>query len=78
LYAAELARSERVRILIRNIYGYYVVERVLMRCQDEGIKEDLRNEVIRNLSYLSNKALRTKWQDLVERSRSGQLLFIFF
>ena len=76
LYAEELSKSERVRILVRNIYGYYVVERVLMRCTNEAQKSVLCDEILKNLAFLGNKTLKTKWFDLINRSKIGKLFFI--
>ena len=69
LYAEELSESDRVRIMIRNIFGYYVLERILMRCEDDLIKEKLRQEIEKNSVHLSIKQLRAKWLDLISRSR---------
>ncbi len=73
LYASTLSLNENVRALIRNIYGYYVVERVLMRCTNDTLKQQLRDEVLQNLPYLGNKNLKHKWIDLIEKSKMGEL-----
>jgi len=52
LYATELSRGDKIRILIRVNYGYYVVERILLRCLNEEAKEKLRDDVYKNLNYL--------------------------
>lgn len=35
MYAYEMIEGDKMRILIRNNYGYYVVERILMHCLNE-------------------------------------------
>lgn len=73
MYADELGKTERVRILVRVNYGYYVVERILLRCSSEQVKAKLRDEVLRNVSYIGANNLRNKWIDLLEKSRLGLL-----
>lgn len=69
MYAEELCRAERVRILVRVNYGYYVVERILLRCLNEQAKQKLRDEVTKNISYIGASNLKSKWLDLLEKSR---------
>lgn len=72
-YADELCLADRMRILVRVNYGYYVVERVLLRCFNEPVKARLRDEVYRNLNFVGANNLRSKWMDLIEKSRLGLL-----
>ena len=74
MYADELSRDDRMRILIRVNYGYYVVERALMRCENEESKARLRDEVYKSLRYLGANNLKNKWVELVEKSRNGHLI----
>ena len=62
-----------MRILIRVNYGYYVVERILIRCHDENVKAVLRNEVTKNLGYLGGNSLKNKWLELLRLSQAGLL-----
>lgn len=71
MYASELAHGDKLRILIRVNYGYYVVERVLMNCHDSRLNEQLRSEICKNLCYLGGNALKNKWLDLVDKSARG-------
>jgi hypothetical protein len=73
MYASELSRNDKIRILIRVNYGYYVVERILLRCFNEQIKARLRDEVYKNMIYLGANMLKNKWLDLLERSKNGTL-----
>lgn len=73
MYADELCVADRIRILVRVNYGYYVVERVLLRCHNEPAKAKLRDEVFKNLSFIGANNLKTKWVDLLEKSRLGLL-----
>ena len=68
MYANEISKNEKLRILIRVNYGYYVVERILIRCHNESVKANLRDEIWKNLGYLGNNLLKNKWYDLLERS----------
>lgn len=52
LYAQELCKAERVRVLIKVNYGYYVIERVLLRSHDEQVKAPLRDEVFNNIGLV--------------------------
>jgi hypothetical protein len=69
MYAEELGKTDRIRIIARVNYGYYVVERILLRCTNEQVKTQLRDEVLRNISYIGTTNLKNKWMDLLERSR---------
>ena len=73
MYADELGKSDKIRILIRVNYGYYVVERILLRCDSESSKARLRDEVFKNLNYLGANNLKNKWMELLEKSRTGML-----
>jgi hypothetical protein len=68
-----LGKTERIRILVRVNYGYYVVERILLRCTQEHVKHKLRDEVMKNIGYIGANNLKNKWLDLLERSRLGLL-----
>lgn len=69
MYSEELCKADRIRILVRVNYGYYVVERVLLRCTNEQVKAALREEVFKNLGYIGANNLKCKWMDLLEKSR---------
>lgn len=73
MYAEEVCRADRIRILARVNYGYYVVERILLRCFNEPIKARLREEITKNLSYIGASNLKNKWLDLIENSKLGLL-----
>ena len=73
MYALELAKADRIRIIIRVNYGFYVVERILLRCMNKEVKDILSNEVLRNLSYSGGNSLKQKWQELIEKYKSGLL-----
>jgi len=73
MYAQELSHSDRIRILIRVNYGYYVVERILMRSFNETANAALRNEVSKNLGYLGGSSLKIKWLELLDNSKTGRL-----
>ena len=74
MYAETVSTGESLRYLFKNIYGYYVIERVLMRCVDEQLKQELRAECEANLSHLQNKSLKVKWLELIDLSIRGELL----
>lgn len=38
MYAKEFGDGDKIRILIRVNYGYYVIERIMMRCFNEELK----------------------------------------
>jgi hypothetical protein len=62
-----------MRILIRVNYGYYVVERLLIRCFNENVKAALRNEVSKNMGFLGGNALKNKWSEVIRLSQAGIL-----
>ncbi len=74
--AQELTKSERIRIMIRNIFGYYVVERILMRSSDNSVTSFLCEEISKNLAYLGNKQLKAKWIDLIDKCKKQELVFV--
>ncbi|CDW82681.1 pumillio protein 3 [Stylonychia lemnae] len=71
MYAQEIIEGDKLRILIRNNYGYYVVERILMHCLSEQLNQKLRQEILKNVNTLGGNQLRNKWLDLIEKSKSG-------
>lgn len=72
-YAGELSKADRIRILVRVNFGYYVVERILLRCFNEPVKALLREEVLKNVSFIGGINLKKMWMDLLENSRLGKL-----
>jgi len=48
-----LTKTERVRVLVKVNYGFYVIERVLLRSTDEQVKGPLRDEVFNNLGLVA-------------------------
>ncbi len=52
-YGQELTKTERVRVLVKVNYGFYVIERVLLRSTDEQVKGPLRDEVFNNLGLVA-------------------------
>lgn len=75
-YASELTRTDRIRIVVRVNYGYYVIERILLRCFNEAIKQALRNEIMKNMKSMGANSLKAKWLDLVDRSSKGLLVSV--
>ena len=73
MYADEVCKHDKMRILIRVNYGYYVVERILLRCFHEESKARLREEVYKSLGYLGANNLKNKWIELIEKSKAGIL-----
>ena len=71
MYAYEMIEGDKMRILIRNNYGYYVVERILMHCLNEQLNWKLRGEIMKNVGFLGGNPLKNKWLDLVEKSKNG-------
>jgi len=56
--------KEFMKMLIRNMYGFFVVERALMRSNDEQIKKEIANEIMANIKSLSDKSLKRQWTKL--------------
>jgi hypothetical protein len=67
-FVRELATRDKMKILTRNLYGFFVVERSLMRCRDENISKNLRTEINSSIQGLSDKNLKTKWKNLLTRN----------
>ena len=63
-----------MRILIRVNYGYYVIERILLRCEDEELKTELKKQVFKNVNFLGGNSLRNKWIELAKKSTQELLL----
>ena len=36
-YSKELNKAESLKILIKNTFGFYVLERILVQCKDEKV-----------------------------------------
>lgn len=68
MYADEIIKEDRMRILIRVNYGYYVVERILLRCEDENTKTELKKEIFKNVNFLGGNSLKNKWMELAKKS----------
>ena len=73
-YTQELGETEKIRALIRVNYGFYVIERILLRSTNDQMKSDFREEIIRNLSLVGTQNIKNKWMDLLEKSRLGLLV----
>eukprot|EP00347_Sterkiella_histriomuscorum_P010240 403377054 len=71
MYALEIIEGDKLRILIRNNYGYYVVERILIHCLNDQLNWKLRGEIMKNLGFLGGNPLKNKWVDLIEKSNNG-------
>lgn len=71
MYAIEIASGDKLRILIRNNYGYYVVERILMHCQNEQLNHRVRSEINKNIGFLGGNPLKNKWLSLIDKSING-------
>lgn len=44
-YALELNHLECIKILLRNTFGFYVVERILTYCKDQGVVASFCNNI---------------------------------
>jgi len=44
-YSKELNKTESLKILIKNTFGYYVLERLLVQCNDETIVANMISEI---------------------------------
>jgi hypothetical protein len=61
-YSLKLINNkEFMKMLIRNMYGFFVVERALMRSDDEEMKREIAIEISANIKSLSDKSLKRKW-----------------
>ena len=67
-YAEEMIKEDRMRILIRVNYGYYVIERILLRCENEKVKADIKKEIIKNANFLGGNSLKNKWLEIARKS----------
>lgn len=74
MYANEVIKEDRMRILIRVNYGYYVIERILLRCDDEKIKAEVKKEIFKNVNFLGGNSLKNKWVELARKSTQELLL----
>ena len=63
-----------MRILIRVNYGYYVIERILLRCEDEKIKVLIKKEIFKNVNFLGGNSLKNKWVELGRKSTAELLM----
>ena len=52
LYSQELNKPETLKILIKNNYGFYVLEKILNNCQDPKIVQGLMSEIQKGLQEL--------------------------
>lgn len=72
-YGIALTDKDKLRILVRVNYGYYVVERILIRCNNEEIKANLRNYISSCFPYLGSNQLKNKWVEMLNLSSRGIL-----
>lgn len=71
MFAQEIISGDKMRILVRVTYGYYVIERILQRSNDEGLKEAVRAEAVKNFKHIGVNSLKSKWSDLLESMEVG-------
>lgn len=41
-----------MKILIKNTFGFYVLERILLQCDDKDIVNSMKNEIRKGLAQL--------------------------
>ena len=56
--------KEFMKMLVRNMYGFFVVERALMLSNDEDIKQEILAKIMVDIKSLSDKSLERKWTKL--------------
>ena len=56
--------KEFMKMLVRNMYGFFVVERALMLSNDEDIKQEILAKIMVDIKSLSDKSLKRKWTKL--------------
>lgn len=64
-YAKEFKKQGKQ--LVRNLYGFFVMERVLMRLKDVELYRELEFEIKAQIPLLGDKNLKTKWTNLLSR-----------
>jgi hypothetical protein len=61
-----LTQPEVMKSLIKNNYGYYVIQKILQVAgENEEVKEKVGSEIDKNLQYVSDKSLKQKWMNLI-------------
>ena len=53
-----------MKILIRNLYGFFVSERALFTCESIALRRMLLGVIERLLDGVADKNLRLKWANL--------------
>ena len=51
-YSKELNKAESLKILIKNNFGFYVLERILVQCEDENVINSMKQEIKKGLQAL--------------------------
>lgn len=58
----------KLKVLVRNLYGFFVIERVLMRLKNLKVYALIEEEIRTQIQNLSDKNLKHKWQNLLNRN----------
>ena len=53
-YSKVLIKAESLKNLIKNTYGYYVLERLVQRCDDPKILSKMKKELSKGLSHIGS------------------------
>lgn len=73
-YSLKLINNkEFMKMLIRNMYGFFVVERAIMRSDDDEVKRQIAKEISLNIKSLSDKSLKRKWTKLYSTCVGSEL-----
>ena len=65
-FVRAISNQDVMKSLIKNNYGFYVVQKLFTVVQDDSeVCELLGDEIERNLTYVSDKSLRQKWMSLL-------------
>lgn len=65
-FTEKLNNKEFIKMIVRNMYAFFVVERALLRSHDKVVNEQIANEILANIKSLSDKSLKRKWTKLYE------------
>lgn len=65
MFTGELISCDKLRILMRVTYGYYVIERILQKSTNEHTKAAVRAEALKNFKHIGVNSLKSKWTELL-------------
>lgn len=68
-YQGEFANPDVMKSLIKNSYGFYVIQKLVNEAKDTQMVDKIKSEAEKCLIYVSDRNLKQKWVNLIYNSK---------